>query len=291
MVAQAPADATLGPRSYSGFDEYVRTRGAVTRALGGSYLAPNAELSYSVPLHGRTDVFVAAPSWRTHVLDLAVPAATAVFDAVTLGYANCILDSVARSEPASFADAPGLVVECFPLLAQATSIGKFYLKYIRPTMNFVKTILQAYDLAHDAILQVHGAVRVSRPSLPLPDFYYANAVQPETLYSSPAYPKELAIDNHDWIAIRSLNAWSPEGMIMTGILNHDECQPDCAAGPNIKIPVRVVATNPRICALQTFQSGSTLPARAYVYSKVSVTVLSGNPPSDEVGDSVFKVCS
>lgn len=78
---------------------------------------------------------------------------------------------------------------------------------------------------------------------------------------------------------------------MTGILDHDKCQAGCAAGPIVTFPVRVVATDPRTCALETFQSGAALPAQSYVYSKVSVSAVSGNPPSYLVGDSVFKVCS
>jgi hypothetical protein len=128
-------------------------------------------------------------------------------------------------------------------------------------------------------------------SLPLPEFYYADAVLPEAIYASPTYPKELAIDNHEGIAIQSLDAWLPGSMIMTGILDHDQCQPDCAAGPIVTFPVRVVATDSRTCALKMYQSGSTLPTQAYVYSKVTVSALSGNPPSYLVGDSVFKVCS
>lgn len=128
------------------------------------------------------------------------------------------------------------------------------------------------------------------PSLPLPDFYYANAVLPEKLYVSPTYPKELAIDNHDGIAIHSLDAWGPASMTMTGVLSYDECQPDCAAGPIVTFPVQVIATAPQTCTLQVDQLSSTLPKQAYVYSEISVRSLSRNPPSYLVGNSVFKVC-
>lgn len=129
------------------------------------------------------------------------------------------------------------------------------------------------------------------PSLPLPDFYYADAVLPEKLYISPTFPKELAIDNHDGIAIQSLNAWDPESMTMTGTLAYDECQPDCGAGPTVTFPVQVIATAPKTCTLQVDQVGSTVPKQAYVYSDITVKVLSGNPPTYLVGNSVFKVCN
>jgi pimeloyl-ACP methyl ester carboxylesterase len=128
------------------------------------------------------------------------------------------------------------------------------------------------------------------PPPSLPDFYYANAVLPEKLYISPTYPKELAIDNHDGIAIQALDAWGPASMTMTGVLTYDECQPDCAAGPTVTFPVQVIATAPRTCTLQVDQQGSTLPEKAYVYNEITVKALSGNPPTQLVGNSVFKVC-
>lgn len=131
----------------------------------------------------------------------------------------------------------------------------------------------------------------STSAAPIPDFYYANAVLPEKLYASPQYPKELAIDNHDGIAIQALNAWGSASMTMTGVLTYDECQPACAAGPIVTFPVQVVASAPQKCTLQTDQAGSSLPEQAYVYSKISVIALSGNPPSSLVGNSVFKACA
>ena len=131
----------------------------------------------------------------------------------------------------------------------------------------------------------------STAAAPIPDFYYANAVLPERIYVRPGYPRELAIDNHDGIAIHSLNSWGPESMTMIGILTHDECQPACAAGPIVNFPVRVVASAPQKCTLQIDQTSATLPKQAYVYSKISVVALSGNPPSFLTGNLVFKACS
>lgn len=126
---------------------------------------------------------------------------------------------------------------------------------------------------------------------PTPAFYYANAVLPEKLYVSPTYPKELAIDNHDGIAIQALDSWGPATMTMTGTLTYDECQPACAAGPIVTFPVRVIAAAPQTCTLQVDQQGSPLPEKAYVYSNITVKALSGNPPTQLVGNSVFKVCN
>jgi len=154
----------------------------------------------------------------------------------------------------------------------------------------IKLIVSDLHALVDAAFNPLGA-HIDLRSLPLAEFYYADAVLPEVVYASPTHPKELVIDNHEGIVIQSLDSWGPESMIMTGIIDHDKCQPDCAAGPIVTFPVRVVATDPRTCALETYQSGAALPAQAYVYSKVSVSALSGNPPSYLVGDSVFRVCS
>jgi hypothetical protein len=163
MVVHAPAGAVLEPPGYSGFDEWIETRDATSNVLGGPYLAVTRTLSYDLPLHGGPVTFTAAASWKTHVIDQAVPAAEAVFDLVTLGYARCILDSVARSQPASFADAPGLIVECFPVLAEASTLLRFYLKYLEPVSHYVQSLLEAYDRAHDASLGLSGKVQVGRP--------------------------------------------------------------------------------------------------------------------------------
>jgi hypothetical protein len=287
MVAHAPADATPGPSSYNGFEEWARSRQAVTNVLGGPYLPPAASLTYTIPMHGGTEVFNAASSPKTHVLDEALVAATAVFDAVTPQWVSCVLATVARSQPASFADAPALAVKCFRVLAQAATI---LTPYLTPIMNNVQTILQTYDRAHDVALKINGQVQITRPSLPLPEFYYASAVQPEYLYVSPSYPQRLGIDNADWIDIQTVNSWGPYSLTMTGVLNYNNCQPSCAGGQMLTFPVQVVATAPQTCSVQVGKLGSTSPEDAYVFSKISVNALSGSPPSFLVGNSVLKVC-
>jgi hypothetical protein len=100
----------------------------------------------------------------------------------------------------------------------------------------------------------------------------------------------MGIDNHDWITIQSVKAWLPDSMVMAGVLNYDSCQPDCASGQEVTFPVQVLATVPLTCAVQIGAVGSTSSEQAYVYSKITVNALSGNPPSFLVGNSVFRVC-
>lgn len=125
---------------------------------------------------------------------------------------------------------------------------------------------------------------------PLPGFYYATIWAPQKIYANPAHPDIMGIDNHDWITIHSVNAWLPDSVTMTGVLNYDNCQPDCASGSELTFPVQVVATTPQNCTVQIGATDSTSPEVAYVYGEITVKALSGQPPAFLVGNSVFKVC-
>jgi hypothetical protein len=292
MVVPTPGGVTPGPPEYTGYREFLQTRPDAVRILGGEYLGPTASLTYTMPLSGPPVVFSAASSVKTYLLDAEIALTTSVLSIGSLGLSDCILDSMANSGPLPLSAAPGLLVECLPIIGGLTKeMWNAFGEFVAAAAFAKDSVGAVLDLNGDARSNFSGTVRITRQPLPLPDFYYADAVLPEMLYVNPAYPKELAIDNHEGIAVQSLTAWGPDSMIMTGILDHDECQPDCAAGPIVMYPVQVVATAPQTCTLQTYQQGSALPQKAYVYSKISVNALSGNPPSYLVGDSVFKVCS
>lgn len=124
-----------------------------------------------------------------------------------------------------------------------------------------------------------------------PGFYFATSWEPQKIYVDPAYPKRMGIDNHDWITIQKVNTWGSDSMSMTGVLNYDNCQPDCASGQEVTFPVQVIATAPKTCTVQIGTVGSTSPDEAYVYSMISVSALSGKSPSFLLGNSVFKSCS
>ena len=147
------------------------------------------------------------------------------------------------------------------------------------------------DLNGDARSNFSGTVHITRQSLPLPGFYYTTIWEPQRIYVDPAYPKTMGIDNHDWITIQSVNTWLPDSMAMAGVLNYDNCQPDCARGQEVTFPVQILATAPQTCTVQIGATGSTSPEEAYVYGKISVNALSGSPPSFLVGNAVFNVCS
>jgi hypothetical protein len=284
MVLQPPADATAGPADYQGFEDYVRNLQAVTKALGGSYLAPTGSLSYTIPLNGPADAFTAGPSWKTYVLDLAVPVATGLFDTVTIGYANCILDNVTTTEP-SMADAPGLVTECIPGLAEATAVGRFYEHDIEPLLNYVQDFLQVYDLAHDAILQVHGEVQLTRPN-PTLALYLHNGYTLGALYKYPNFPSTFALDNHDYLSGMTWTQISASGASATATLNVDTCNPDCAAGIYMTYQVKMVASDPEECAVAVYPQYSDQPQtmQAYVFTNVAILAVNSPPPSAYIGE-------
>lgn len=136
----------------------------MTDVLGGRYVAPTATLSFEAAARGPGLEFRAAPSARTHVLDLAIVTAEAVFGVATAGYADCILDAVARSGPAPLRDAPGLVLSCLPGLAQANAALRFYLDHLEPVSNVLRAGLVVFDQARDRLSGETGLLLVTRPS-------------------------------------------------------------------------------------------------------------------------------
>lgn len=287
MVLRSPADATPGPPDYKGFEDYVRNLQAVTKALGGSYLAPTAALSYTVPLNGPADVFSAGPSWKTYVLDQAVPVANALFDAVTAGYADCILDNVTITEP-SLAEAPGLVTECLPGLAEGLAVVKLYEDYIAPLLNYVQDFLQAYDLAHDAILNVHGKVQLTRPN-PTPELYVHTGYEPGTIYRSPNFPAQISFNRSAYISGLS---WTQIGMLSataTGTLNTYNATNGAAA----TYPIQIDASDPEECTVSLYPQGSPSPTQtiqAYIFGNVTLIALQGSSPPDLSEYMLSPVC-
>jgi hypothetical protein len=301
VISGVPADATVGPASYSGIAAYLSDsafRQALASRLGGAILPPSETLTYTMPLRGSPEAFTAAATVRSYLLDLALTAGEEAFGNITKHYVTCVFNTVLRSQVPSLADVPGLATSCLPVLAEespaltdlAKALGKRFFAALKLLIFDVKTLLQDYDLSNDAIRGVSGTTRITRPSLPLPEFYYASAVLPEYLYVRPTFPKRLGIDNVDWIDIKSVNTWGPDSMTMTGVLNYNNCKPSCAGGQMFTFPVQILATAPQKCTVQVNESGSTSPQEAFVYSKISINALSGNPPAFLVGNSVLKVC-
>jgi hypothetical protein len=173
VMSGVPPDATQDPPSYKGFDEYIATRFATRQILGGADLAPSQTLTYSVPLNGPTEVFTAAPTVKSYVLDLASVVGNSLVGAAQFGklsgdYATCILNAVAGSAPASFADAPGVAVTCLPALEKAIPALKGLASTEAALLQAdAILILQDYDLANDAIHGLTGGINIARPPIPV----------------------------------------------------------------------------------------------------------------------------
>ena len=172
VMSGVPPDATQDPPSYRGFDEYIATRPNTTHMLGGAYLPPSGTLTYSLPLHGQSGVFTAAPTLPSYALDLASVigedlAGAARFGKVSGDYGTCILNAVTRSEPASFADVPRVAVTCVPVLLEAVTGFKGLGSPVMKLFQFdVAVIIQDYDLARDDIRGVSGEVDITRVPAP-----------------------------------------------------------------------------------------------------------------------------
>jgi hypothetical protein len=159
VVTNVPSGAVQGQPSYDGFGAWLDTRNNVAEALGGTVIPPSQTLTYTMPLNGPRAVFIAAPSVKSYALDLAVMIGEALLDVtkfttktieVSGAYLTCVLNLVARSEPASFEDAASLVESCVPELATAVpalkGLGGVTLKLI---IGDLRLIVQDFDLAYD----------------------------------------------------------------------------------------------------------------------------------------------
>jgi hypothetical protein len=292
MIVPTPSGVAPGPREYTDYTEFLRTQPDAVKKLGGQYLAPAESLTYTMPLHGSPVVFDAAASVKTYVLDVGILLTRFMLNTRSVGLSDCILDSAASSGPLPLTAAPKLLLECIPVLGGLAKDAWTALGDLVDSIAFAREYVGAVlDLNGDAQSNFSGKVRITRQSLPLPGFYYVTIWAPQKIYVDPAYPARMGIDNHDWITIQSVNTWLPDSMAMTGVLNYDNCRPDCASGQEVTFPVQVLATIPQICTVQIGTAGSTSPEQGYVYSKITVNALSGNPPPFLMGNSVFRVCS
>jgi hypothetical protein len=301
MVVPVPTDVHPVPPNYTGYQEFLQTRKDATQKLGGAYLAPTSELSYTMPLHGSPVVFHAAASLKTYLLDVQNTIQKEVLNVMAGGFGSCILDSMANSGAPPVSALPGLLAECTPVIAQLGAVGKFvaippaalksFLEYLGAVAFDAQAIHAVFDLKGDALSNFSSTVQVTRPPLPTPEFYYNSAIDGGGhLFTHSNLPPVMGIDNHNYISTLHLTAWGPDRLTATGVLNQDDCKPDCASGPYSTYPVQVAASDPRHCTVQIDYGPGT--RETYVFSKITVRALSGSPFQYLVGDSVFgPICS
>jgi hypothetical protein len=73
----------------------------------------------------------------------------------------------------------------------------------------------------------------------------------------------------------------------TGTLNVNNCTPDCANGTNVQYPIQMSASNPQHCNVAVYKQYSSVSQqkKAYVFNKIQLKALSGNPPSYLMGST------
>jgi hypothetical protein len=125
----------------------------------------------------------------------------------------------------------------------------------------------------------------STPAQAAPALYVHNGITLGALFNYPKYPATIGLDNQDYLSGLHWTAASPGGVTATGTLNVNNCTPDCASGSDVKYPVELIAFAPQRCPVAVYQQYSAVPKQenAYVFNKIQLKALSGNPPADLVG--------
>jgi hypothetical protein len=70
-------------------------------------------------------------------------------------------------------------------------------------------------------------------------------------------------------------------------LNANNCTPNCASGTNVQYSVKLLASDPQHCTVAVYKQYSSVAQekKAYVYNKLQLKALGGNPPSYLVGST------
>jgi pimeloyl-ACP methyl ester carboxylesterase len=119
----------------------------------------------------------------------------------------------------------------------------------------------------------------------VPALYVHNGIVLGALYRYPAFPTSIGLDNHDFIAGIQWANVTPSGATANGTLSVDNCTPDCASGTSVLSTVQLLLSDPQHCTVNVYKQHSDVakPKNVYVYNKIFVKVLSGNPPASLVG--------
>src|SRR5262249_25107864 len=110
------------------------------------------------------------------------------------------------------------------------------------------------------------------------DLYVSTGYELGSLYRHPNFPAQIGLDNHDFLSALTWSDIGPRTATATGVLNDDDCVPNCASGTYHQYRVQVLATDPRQCVVSISQQG-VLPQRvpAYVYGTLTIRALEGGP--------------
>ncbi|WP_406469008.1 hypothetical protein [Streptomyces sp. NBC_01594] len=138
---------------------------------------------------------------------------------------------------------------------------------------------------------IHADIHASKrlPSTKAPSLYVRTGYELGALYEPAEFPKKIALDNHDYISGLQWKQRGSSDIKATGTLNENTCEPSCSDGDYVTYPIEVRASDPRKCTVEVYKpdSDERRMVEAYVYNKISVRALSGNPAPFLVGDEVL----
>jgi len=132
-----------------------------------------------------------------------------------------------------------------------------------------------------------AVVAAIQAATPVPELYIHNGFELGSLFKYPSFPTTIGLDNHDSLSGLHWAPVSPANATATGTLNVNNCTPDCASGTNVQYPIQLSASNPQHCNVAVYKKYGSVSQqeKAYVFNKIQLKALSGNPPSYLVGST------
>lgn len=134
-----------------------------------------------------------------------------------------------------------------------------------------------------------GTGQIDRSPSPTPDLYVSTGYERGALYRYPDFPAKIGIDNHDYFSELQWTKLDQGRAKATGTLHENNCEPNCSVGTYLTYPIEILASDPQRCTVTVYTNytDSTQLTGEYVFNRISVRALSGNPSSFLVGESVF----
>jgi hypothetical protein len=132
-----------------------------------------------------------------------------------------------------------------------------------------------------------AVVAAIRAAVTTPGLYIRNSYELGSLFRYPRFPAIIGLDNSDSLSGLRWAQVSSDSATAKGSLNVDNCTPDCASGSNIKYPIELLASDPQHCIVTVYKQYSTVSKQenTYVFNKMRLKALGGNPPSQFIGST------
>lgn len=270
-------------------------------------------LSTPLPNPPLIDIGTCSSSFSVHIplppayavlLDRGMAAAHNIVNAVSDAYSTVVNKSQLTSAPALQACASGQILS--DLSAFFTDFGGIGAPTCQPTplptwtgtlgpgqtidFSFTPTTwavdggagVEATGLFSFIHLHIASASAQAPPAL-----YVHNGIVLGSLFKPPHFPATIGLDNHDFLSGLHWAPISSNDAAAQGTLNVDNCTPSCASGTTVQYPIELIASNPQHCTVAVYKPYSTVSKQeqAYVFNKIQLKALSGNPPSSLVGST------